>query len=185
MGAAAVGVQAAGAGLGAYSSWKQGLAQQSYYKSAADNSRQEAAMAEKEGDLESGQAQDEALLKSEQLRRSVATLEGQQTAAEGASGTAGSVTAADISNDTQRKSNLDQMMVRYNADRASWQAKTQAALKAWSLNKQADQDEAAGEESRQAGKIGVATSLLGGAGQVAGSWYKLNRTAPSGGGSFT
>jgi len=179
MGAAAMGVQAAGAGLSAYGSYQQGLAQQNYYRYVAGNARTAAGMALQEGDRESGAAQDEGLLKSKALDRSVKQTEGAQAAAEGANGIAGSVTAADIATDTAQKANLDQMLIRYNANRTSWAAKNNAAMKAWQLNNEAAQDEVAGEAAKQSGKLGAFNSLLGGAGQVANTWYRNKQASPS------
>lgn len=168
---AAIGLQAVGSLTSAYGQYTQGLAQANYFKYLASNSRTEAALATREGELQSTLVQNQGLKESEIATRHEKEVVGTQTAAAGANVGGGSVTSADIATDTFNKAKLDQLAIKYNADIESWNATQGAKLKAWQLNREAGGYDISGEAARAGGKMGAFNSLLSGAGQVANTWY--------------
>lgn len=177
MGAAVAGIQAAGAGLSAYGNYRQGIAQKKYYENQAAASELEANLTEKAGQQEATFAENEGASQGLALARKSAELRGTQRAALAGSGIAGSVTANDIATDTESKINLDKMAIKYNADLKAWKADQDARNRAHALRQQAIGYKIASKESEKAGKIGAATSLLGGAAQVADTTARYSRYA--------
>ena len=163
---------AAGSLIGATGAYEEGQSKSAYYEYLAQNSRTEAGLVQKQADQESTLAQNTGAQQSLNERRQAAEVTGAQQAAEGASGTAGSVTSTDVSNDTFNKVKLDQMAIKYNADVQSWKAEQEAKLKEFELGREASGYGIAAKGARQAGRMGAFNSLLSGASQVSGAFLK-------------
>lgn len=179
MGAAApaVGLSIGGSLLGAYGSYTEGQDKAAYYNYLVSNSRTEAGLAQKEADTESTLTSTQASQQARMASRRAAEVTGAQTAAEGANGTSGSVTGADVSNDTFNKAKLDQMAIKYNADVQNYRTQQSAKLKEFALNRDAEGNVIAGKAARTAGNLGAFNSILGGARQVAGIYGKESTLA--------
>lgn len=106
------------------------------------------------------------------------TLSGQRVglAASGVGG--GSVTAEDIGYDAAKAAGLDEAMIRANADRAIADVHRNGEWDAQNLLFSARGKRIAGESARSAGRMNATATLLGTAGQVAGTGaaaYKYGR----------
>jgi hypothetical protein len=131
---------------------KAAEAQKKYYYFQADQSDKEAQLA-----IEAG------MREADTIRRSAKGVTASQRAAMAASGVgAGSVTAEDVARDTFNRSEMDALVVRYNAD-----------LQGWSKRLQARSYRMAGDNALTAGNINADTTLLTTATGVADSWAKF------------
>lgn len=151
-------------------SYQQGQAQSASYDYSAKVKEASAAQALKNGDMESRFTQDKAASDTKQLQDVTRTITGTQRAAAGANVGPGSLTTEDIAIDTTNKSKMDELMIRHNADMASWRAKEAAKQKAWELQAEAAGLRAAAKNASKGGLFGAGSSLLQGAGQIA--WMK-------------
>ena len=113
--------------------------------------------------------------------RNLQGVRGAQKATLAANGMGDSVTGADIATDTFDAAKRDETAIRYNADAKTVGIENDANQKIWNLNNEAANAEwGAGIESTQyqtaardastAGWINVASSVMGGASQVAKSY---------------
>ena len=187
MGAAALGGAAAlQVGSGLYAAKQARVAgemaqQEQNFLAAQDelNAKLTVAMAEKKArDIaESASFQD----KSVRIKLAEA-LSGQRVAL-AASGIGGwSVTAEDIGYDSAKAAGLDEAMIRENADRAIRDAHLGGEWDASNLLLSAKTKRQAGESARYAGRMNSNATLLGTAGQVAGtaaSAFKYGRGSPT------
>lgn len=162
---ATIGV-AAGGGYSAYNQYKEGSAANKYYQYQADQAEQEAQNAEKQGALQSKLIQDSAKEQGKNLKTSQAEFNASQKVALVSSGQSGA-TAEDIVSDSQRKQNMDEALLRYNADAKSWEVQNQMRNNAWATRVQADQYRYAGKNAKAAGKRKSFSTLLGTATKVA------------------
>lgn len=163
----------AGAGIAAYGQYQAGQSQKKMYNYEAQSQALQANY-----DLSVGEAQAENIenVGSEEMRSLVqkqAQTEGSQKAAEGASGTAGSVTAENIATSTFTKEQLDQRMLRYNTDIKAWSANTQAEGEAWGANVTSAQDRIAGKNAAIGANYNAAGTLLGGATSIANTALRI------------
>lgn len=166
--ATAIALIAVSTGVSAYGSYQQGQAQKKMYQYQADVAAQQAEIDKKVAEQNITTVQAEAATKTKQLRRDVAVLEGAQKgmlAAQGVGG--GSVTAADIAASTFDTAELDRKAIRYNADYKSWALKTGSEYAGWDLLNQRNQYLMAGKQAAKAGSIGMTSSILQGASQIA------------------
>jgi len=170
--AAAVGIAAVstavGTGLTVYSMQAQAAASQKMAQYQSSVAARQAMLAQRTADENVRATQMQASLDTAQLHRKYAVLAGSQKAASAASGIGGgSVSEGDIATDTFRTQNLDEMMIRLNADLRSWDLTRQGELESWGLGTQATQYKMAGESARAAGNINTAATILQGAGTIA------------------
>jgi hypothetical protein len=155
----------------------QGEAQQNYYNYLAAQNEETAKETFKATGKQVSLIQDEAARTGANLTRQVKVLEGSQRAAEGASGTAGSVTAEDIARDTENKANLDRAAIRASADMQTESAVDAGTAQAVALRRQADSYRLAGANARFSGNLNAQASILSGATAVADQWYRYNQTS--------
>lgn len=170
---AATTIGVAGAGISAYGQYQSGLAQSKMYQY-----QQQQQTLQANYDVSIGNAQSQAIeetgnLQNKQLVQNQAQLEGSQKAAEGAQGTAGSVTAENIASSTFTKEQLDQQMLRYNTDIKAQSAQEQAAGEAWGATTTAGQDNLAATNAKVGGEYNAAGTLLGAAGSVASTAVRI------------
>lgn len=163
----------AGAGVSAYGQYQQGLAQKNMY-----SYQQQEADLQANYDLKIGAAQSEAdqvtgSLQSRQLVQNQAELEGSQRATEAAAGTAGSVTAENITSSTFTKQQLDQELLRYNTDVKSYEATQGAQDEAWTARAMSGQYGMAAKNAQTSGELSATGTLLGEAGSVASTAVRL------------
>lgn len=174
LGAVAAATTAAG---GAYSASQQnqaGKSQQAYYNYIADQNKQAADYALKIGEARDTASQNQGALESAKHARDVASFSASQKAIMAANGLASdSVTATDITGDTFDKGKLDEMMIRYNADQRSWEAKTGAAYQSWDLNNQSTMNRFAGINARRAGAANANSTLFSTAASVAQMGFNM------------
>lgn len=178
---AVMAVQAVGGATSAYGAYQQGLAQSNYYKYLATNSRQQADLVKKQGDLQATMAENAGAEESKMQQRKGSQLEGAQAAAIGANMGSGSGTAADIVTDTFNQEKLDSMAIKYNADLKAWTAENDATNRAWALNREAGGYDIAAAGAKANGKQAAFNDLLGSAGQVASTWYMNKFYSPTNG----
>lgn len=103
-------------------------------------------------------------------------LIGKQKTAMAANSIGGSVTAADIALDTQRKLQADKEAIKYNADVKAWETENNLQNELWGLDVQKGQYQYAVKNAKRAGKINAFNSLLETAGQVAGIGARVPKT---------
>lgn len=146
------GIQVGGTLLNAQGQSSAGAASSGYYNYLAH-------ITDKQGDL----ASESASRDSAKLNNSVRDTLASQKTAFAANGIAlSSPTVTDVTVDTLNKASMDEAVIRYNADIANYNARTQAA----------------GYRSAAANAVSAAntnafTTLLGGASSVASAWSGL------------
>lgn len=161
---ASVTATVAGAGLSYMASQQAAAAtkrQQDYNAQVADNNQVLADRAAKDA-LARGATADQ------QKANATNALLGRQRTAFAANGVdANSGSAVDLESDTSAAGQLDQLNIQASSQREA------AGFQQQSLNygDQAKLDEAAGQDALDAGNLKGASTLIGGAGQVASSWY--------------
>ena len=169
-----IGLTAVSTGLGAYGQYQEGRANAKQYEYSAAVARQEGEAALKRGETQANLIQDSAKAEGLRQAQSVAQLSASQRAALAANGITG-VTSEDITLDTANKAKMDEMAIRHNADLQSWSAKNQGIYENWQSQAQATQYDAAAKNAKKASKIGIFSTLLGGAAQVAGGFGQLSQ----------
>ena len=164
----ALSATAAAGGAKAYGQYQQGIEQQKYYQYLADTSRTQGEYEYRVGIRESELTQDAASFKARLEKRNTAQFASSQRAKLIANGISlDSVTAADISSDTMSKAQMDQMLIRYNADSKSHSQVTGAQYKRWAGEVSAVGNEQAGRQAKASGKRQAFTTLLATAGTLA------------------
>jgi len=154
-------LMAVAGGVSAYGQMKQGAAENKYYQALADQNVKQGELALKTGEQKTTLAQNEAAQKAKELGMKVRETQGTQRAAMAASGTAGSLTAADVMGNTIDKAAMDEFNIQYNADVVSWGAKKEAEETNWALNNQANLYRFAGKNAKRAANIAATQTLLG------------------------
>lgn len=163
---AALGAQGFGAASSAVSSYYSAQSQKAslgLQATIADINAQTAESATQQA-LYSGQRQEQA------SRLRTANLKGQQTASLAANGIdLGQGSALRVLTDTDTLGQIDANTIQANAVRSAWGYRTQAT------NYQNQALQARSAAGAISPGMALATSLLGGATQVAGSWYSFNK----------
>lgn len=176
----AIATAAAGA-TSAYGAYQQGQSQKDMYNYQAQAALLQRDQTEKVAQANRTGVQDQAAKEAIMLGRQGSMVQGSQRASMGASGTGGSVTAANVATDTFNKMQLDQMTLQYNANVKAWGITNQANNEEWRLGIEADQAKAAAKNAAKAGNIKAIATLLGTAVQV-GSMGIGSATAAAGSG---
>lgn len=164
---ASLALTALGAGMQAYGMYQQGQARE---KAAEYN----AAVASNNMVLAERQAEDatkRGKIEEQRHRMQVGRLKADQRSALAASGIdVASGSALDVLEDTAKLGEWDALQIRANADREAY------GYRAQGMNYQAEAglQTMKGRQASRAGMIGAGSSLLTGAGNVAGSWYKFS-----------
>ena len=165
-GNAGVGMQAAGAGMSAASTYYGAVMQKSALNFQADIANINARMSEVSAkqELERGSFQEK------QVRLQSENLKSSQRAAMAANGIMlGEGTAADIIKSTDYMTEMDVDTVRANAARAAFGYRTQG------MNYRAQAGAARAGADGVSPWLQTSASLLGSAGNVATSWYQVNK----------
>lgn len=178
-------------GGGLYSANAQnqsGVAMNSYYQSLAQQDRQLGASVIAQGERQSNLIQDQAAQEGKQLKTGQAEFNASTRAQLAANGVQGQ-TVNDIQNNNFTKQQLDESLLRYNADAKSYEARTKAAYDSYADNVQANNYDFQGRSAKAAGRTGAISTLLGTATSVAnfgaaGGFSKLPITRFSTGGGF-
>jgi len=160
------GAQAAGVGMQAAGAYQAAAAQKMAYQYQAGIARQNAALADQSARtaLETGAAQVQA------SEAKTTSLLGQQKAGFGAAGVATNEgSALDVLAGTKQAGIVDAMRIEDTASRDAWARRVQGAN--YRQEGALMDTTAAGIKPEMAG----ITSLIGGATQVAGSWYRYRR----------
>lgn len=179
MGAAAlpvaVGTQVAGSALNWWAAGQAGKSQANYYSYLANTSRMNAGLtraAGKSNIAEVGYQEKEGVRKlNENLRE---TLASQRVAEAGSGPGVGSKTAEQIASSTLTKGKLDEMALRYNSALKQKNIRIGAEISAFNDDNQAAGYGFAGQNALQTARVNQASAILGGAGQVAKTWYMGN-----------
>lgn len=153
----------------AYGSYQQGQAGKAMNDYQAAVAGQQAVLAQRNADQNSTLASIQGADDSQVAARKAAQVAGSQQAAEAANGTAGSVTATDVAVDSFDTAKLDQQNIQYNTALKQWGYANQNTGQQFDLASEANQDRVAGSNAALSGDIGVGTSLLSTASQVASS----------------
>lgn len=164
-----------GAGVSAYGQMQAGKAAQSaanYQAAVASNNK-----------IIADRAAADALKRGEtaesQHRQQVAALKGRQRAVMAGNGVVvDQGSALDITTDTAGQGEFEALTIRSNAEREAYNHKVQG------MGFQADAGllTMRGDSAAQAGMTGAASSLLSGAGAVAGKWYDMKKAGVGSGG---
>lgn len=150
---------------------QQAKAQASAYNSqaAANDANARQAQQQAQDALDRGRAAEE------QERQKAARFQAQQKAAFAASGTdSTSGNALDVLTDTEYMGELNAANIRYNAGQESLGFRQQSNNYLF----QARSDRAAASNARRAGRLQMATTLIGGATTIADRFNKLGGTKP-------
>jgi hypothetical protein len=150
---------------------EQGRAQQRYYHFLADQNEADAAKILKESEQQVTAIQDAGARETAGLKRVVSEVRGAQATTLAASGVGGgSVTAEDIARDTLRKENMDEMVIRFNADSRAYETRKSAVDKAHKLRVNAIFNRMGGANVNDASRRDMVTSLLDTATSVGSNW---------------
>ena len=178
---AAVVISVVGAGVSAYGQYSQGQAQKKMYKYQADVAERQAQIDQQTSETNAHLTQYQASQDAKQLQRKYMIVEGAQKASRAASGLGGGgVTEGDIATDTFNTKNIDESMIRYNADLKSWGIRNQAAGEIWGLGTQINQYSFAGKNAAKAGAISATGTIFSGVGSAMGM---VSKGGGGGGGS--
>lgn len=183
-----VAVMAVSTGVQMYSQKMQSDAQEKQYKYQAALAQQQAAVTKQYAEQQQKSIKDAAAAnvnaiqasaaqESQRLFSQVAELTGAQKTTMAKMGIGG-VTAADISTSTFDRATMDQMAIRYNANVKSWQQTEKARRDVWTIGEEAkyrnwsllteeEQFGLAAKNTRKAGYIGMANTLLSNAATTA------------------
>jgi len=174
------GMALSGAAFSGIQQIQAGKAQAGYYSYLADTAGVNAGLAKaqaagtvKQIGVEEGQQE-------QTLQRRVAETIGQQKVALANGVGVGSRSAQDIISDTLTKGQLDEMALRMNAQMKTKNAVIQGEMGAMNYGAQAAGYGIAGKNAVAASRMGAFSSLIGGAGSVANSWYLGNMYANRG-----
>lgn len=178
MGAAAlplaVGAQVGGGLYSAYAQGEAGKSQQAYYNYLSSGAKLNAGLAEAgiTANREAiGGAEADA---DRKLHNNInATVASQKAALAAGGAGVGSRTGQELIADTENKGNLDEQALRYNADLKAKAATVSGETAALGFETQAVGDTVTGENALAAAKAGQISTVLGTAGSVASSWYKM------------
>jgi hypothetical protein len=158
--------------FGAIGAQQQGQKQQAYNNYMADQADKLAVNVQKTGQTQSELIQTSAAGESQKVKNEFTKTQGTQTAAIAAQGIGlDSVTAQDLAFSSLSNYEKDHVMIKHNANLSSWQTETQAFNEAEDLKSKAKGYRMAGTNAAEAGNWNAATSILGGARQVADMWY--------------
>ncbi len=152
----------------AYAQYQQGLAQEAMWQAEADMATAKAASERERADIKSDMAQDQGMAEDRKLKRRQLQLIGKQKAELAAMGISG-VTAEDIMSDTLQVQDMDTATLHYNADLASWEAKTTGDYNEWALKNEAAMARASKINTRKATRTAITGTLIDGAVSIAGS----------------
>lgn len=178
MAAAVPVILAAGsAGLNAYSSYKQGKDQRDYYNDLASQNEEQAIQTLDTAKINRAYIFDEASRQTEDVQEQLSQILGTQKAGLAGTGVSlSSKTAEDLARSTINAENEDELAIRYNAESSANELMRQSYLESYNLKKQASSYRKAGKKAYQAGKLGIFSSLLGGASGLA---FKMGSSSSS------
>ncbi len=164
------GVLALAAGtVGTIAAYQQGRAQEAMYKAEAEMAYKQSAAAKEAAQRETELVQDQASAESKRLRRQQLKFMASQKANLAAMGIEG-VTTEDIIADTTLIQNMDKATLRWNADTAAWEAKTQGDYSAWQFQGQAAMARAAASNTHRQTNLGLVKNILGTASSTVGAF---------------
>lgn len=172
MGVAPVaGLAMGGSALSAFEQGQAGKAQANYYNylGAQANTNATLAQARAKADIRNI-GMDEFQQTQGVTRRLTQTIGAQKAGLVSGAG-ASSRTAQDLIKDSMEGANLDELAIRYNADQRSRMAQIGADTQSMNYRAQAGGFGMAAINARNAAGMGQFSTLLGGAGQVANSYY--------------
>lgn len=175
---AAIGLQVAGSALAADGAQASAKATEGYYRFVAGQADSNANLTELAGQRQAREVQDAAAATYAQHLRATKQVRGAQRAAGAAAGVSG-VTAEDIARDTTDKAALDEMAIRFNADSASGEVLRQTGLTAFNQRAEGDVARMSADQAKQAGKLNLLTTLIGGASSVADTASRWKPSAAS------
>lgn len=168
----AMGAQVLGTGVSAMAAQKAGQDQGAYYNSLAQTNLAEAAETKRVADQNIGSTQMSASEESARIGRQGEQVGAAQQAGEAANGIIGGTTRQALAQDTFNKNQLDQMLIRYNADAKSTAISNGATFRVGQLKTQAGYYGGAASNAETAGNINAVSTLLGGAAQAGSYWGK-------------
>lgn len=149
------GLQALGTGMSAFGQYQAGKQQQTAMNYNAAVSEQQAEIIERSGELE-----------AYKLKKSGESFKSSQRAMYGASGVKGtSGSALEVLADTAAMIELDIATTKYNTAVGAMQARSQAAMQRWE-----------GQQAKKAWTMAAWTTLIGGAGKIAGNYAYGSKT---------
>lgn len=166
-GVATAAIMVAAGSAQAYSQVKQGQAQKRYYDYMADTARSqgEAQQAVDKKQAEIAEDVGSQQVKSEAIRG--AEVAGMQRAALAGNNVSGSGSAQDIAIDSMRKTQTNEINLKYNADTKAWGFETEGAYAKWQGDEQGKQYNMAGKQALGAAKRQAAVTMLSTAASVA------------------
>jgi len=170
MGAVMAGASLAGGLLSAYGANQSGKSESKYYNYLAGLSEQNAKLSEAKGesDIHAVGAQEFQGVKD--IHTKERETIGSQKASLVSGAGVGSKTAEQIVSDTETKTNLDEMALRYNADTEMKNIKIGADTEAFNYRTQAAGYKVAGKNAKAASKLQAMSSILGGGTSAANTW---------------
>lgn len=166
---------------GTIAAYQQGRAQEEMYQAEADMAYKQAAAAKEEAQREQELIQDQAAADSKKLRREQLRMLARQKASLAAMGISG-VTAEDIIADTTRIQEEDKSTLRWNADTASWEAKTRGDFQSWQYQVQGVLARQSARNVHKQTNIGLVKNILDTGSAAVGAFAGVKGGAKTGGG---
>lgn len=164
-----VGITVVSTAVTMYSQYQQGKAQEAMYQAQADQAQEEAHVEKLKANAQADIIQDQGAAESKKLKRQQVKLIGKQKAQLAAMGISG-VTAEDIMSDTLQVQDMDMATLHYNADLATWEAKTTGDYNSWALKNEAAMHRASKINTRKATNMKMTGTLLKSATSIAGGF---------------
>ena len=167
MGAVAIGAMAVGSAVKGYGEAKSARAESKYYSYLSSTATENARLAREAGAEEVRQVGAQQYQAVGQIGTAKRELQGAQRAALVSGAGVGSKTAEQIASDTETKSQLDEMALRYNADLKMKNIRTSSEATAKNYEAEAAADRAAARNAKRTAGLGIASSILGTASSTA------------------
>lgn len=170
-----MGLQAGGGMFSAMSAYQEGVETSRYYKYMASSAEKNAVLAEERGADQVSDIQDVASIDAKINRDKGKAMSATQKVAMASNGVIGGVTAQDITIDTFNTNKMDDLMIRYNADKQSREVKIDTIYKALDFKQSASQYKLASRQAKKTGTMKAMTGLLNTATQVSKTWYMKDK----------
>lgn len=170
-----LGLQVGGGTMSAANAQANAEQNANYYNYLGEMDRIQATTLELNAARQVKYTQDNAAAQTKQVVNLSNETKGSQIVGMNANGVgAGSASAEDILSDTFKKTELDKLAIKYNADVASYETTESARAGAFGLRSRADAYDTAATNSRSAGKMNFWSSILGTAAMAGTSYLNLN-----------
>ncbi len=174
LGAVALGTKIVGRAVSASAAKEKGASDARYYSHLEGSAREQASLVLATAKAQTGFIAESAARETEAVRTTGRRIRGAQVAGFAASGVGGgSVTTMDVALDTLEREQVDEELIRYNANVVAWETNNQASMTAQGLILEAEGYRMAAGSARRAAKTDMWSTIIGTAADVAGTGMRM------------